>query len=404
MLTTASDPGQKTAVGLHGNVGGPSLTVLHVLEAIRGGTSRHVVDVVRATPGVAHHVAVPRSGRAAGDSGAVVDEAALPALVDAGAVLHPVEMRRTPVHPSNLGAAWVLGRLLRTLRPDVVHGHSAVGGALARIAAAGTGTPVFYTPNGVPPGRWSLAVERLLGPLTDTLIAVSPSEGKLAAEQKLVGPDRVAVVPNGIDLDLPAGPAVDVRALAGVPAGATVVGTVARLVPQKAPTLFVQVCAEVSRSDPDVHFLLIGLGPLQAAVDEAVASAGLGDRWHQIRHLPDAAAVLGQLDVFALLSAFEGGPYTPLEAMRAGTPVVLTDVVGNRDVVEPGVSGLVAPFGDVAALSGAVRGLIADPGYREAMVEAGRRRLEELFDTRVMGARMGELYRAAGWRDKTVRK
>jgi glycosyltransferase involved in cell wall biosynthesis len=370
------------------------VAVLHVLEAIRGGTSRHLVDVVRSTSGVAHHVAVPQSGRAADESGAVVDEAALDALVDAGAVLHPVEMRRAPVHPANLGAAWALRRLIRTIRPGVVHGHSSVGGALARIAAAGSCTPVFYTPNGVSPARMSLALERMLGRLTDTLIAVSPSEAKLATEQKLVRPERVVVVPNGIDVDPPRSE-VDIRTLAGIPEGAPVVGTVARLVPQKAPTLFVRVCAEVARTCLDVHFLLIGLGPLQGAVDEAVAAAGLSRRWHQIPHLPDAAAILGQFDVFALLSAFEGGPYTPLEAMRAGTPVVLTNVVGNHDVVEAGVSGVVAPFGDVAALAAAVTGLITDPEHRRSVGQAGRRRVEEQFDARLMGARLEELYREA---------
>jgi glycosyltransferase involved in cell wall biosynthesis len=369
--------------------------VLHVLEAIRGGTSRHLVDVVRSTSGVVHHIALPQSGRAAGASGAVVDEAALEAFVDAGAVLYPIEMRRTPGHPANLGAAWALRRLIRTIRPDVVHGHSSVGGALARIAAAGSGTPVFYTPNGVSPTRMSLALERLLGRFTDALIAVSPSEAKLAAEQKLIRPERVVVVPNGIDVDPPKREGPSIRALAGIPEGAPIVGTVARLVPQKAPKLFVRVCAEVAGTCPDVHFVLIGLGPLQGAVDEAVVAAGLSRRWHQIRHLPDAAAILGQLDVFALLSAFEGGPYTPLEAMRAGTPVVLTDVVGNRDVVEPGVSGVVAPFGDVAALAEAVTRLITDPDHRRSVGQAGRRRLEEQFDARLMGTRLEGHYRTA---------
>ena len=399
MITT--DRGRIAMESPYGSADRGRVTVLHVLEAIRGGTSRHLVDLVRATPVVAHHVAIPRSGRAADESGAVVDEAALDALIRAGAVLHPVEMRRTPAHPANLSAAWALRRLVRIVRPDVVHGHSAVGGALARIAAAGTQTPVFYTPNGVAPGRMSLAVERLLGRFTDRLIAVSPSEAELAAKQKLIRPERVAVVPNGIELDRPVGPAVNLRALAGIPEGAVVVGTVARLVPQKAPVLFVEVCAEVAKTCPDVHFLLIGLGPLQAAVDEAVTSSGLGPHWHQIPHLPDAAAVLDQLDVFALFSAFEGGPYTPLEAMRVGTPVVLTDVVGNRDVVEPGVSGLVGPFGDVAALAAAVTRLVADSGYRDAVGEAGRRRLEGQFDARVMGARLEELYRATGSPDKS---
>lgn len=366
--------------------------VLHVLEAIRGGTSRHVVDLVRSTPGIEHHVAVPRAGRAAAASGAVVDRKAVDVLDDAGAVLHPVEMRRSPVHPGNLAALWALRRLIRSIRPDVVHGHSQVGGAIARIAVVGLRTPVVYTPHGLTPNRALLGVERLLGRLTTTLIAVSPSEATFAKTSRLVRPERVVVVANGIDLTAPDTPAPDLRVMAGIPAGAPVVGTVIRLVPQKAPHLLVAVCSEVAKTNPDVHFLLIGLGPLQHEVDLAVAKAGLSSRWHQISHLPGAAAALGQLDVFVLLSAFEGGPYTPLEAMRAGVPVVLTDVVGNRDVVEPGVSGLIAPFGDVKGLAEAVSSLLGDPTRRRAVAAQGRRRLKARFGLAAMGASMTDLY------------
>lgn len=371
------------------------ITVLHVLEALRGGTSRHVVDVVRAVPEVRHHVAVPLEGGPATGSGALVDTAALDAFVSSGAVVHPVEMQRNPLHPANLSAVWKLRRLIRTIRPDVVHGHSSVGGALGRIAALGSSARAFYTPNGISPGRLSRLVERSLGPFTTTFVAVSESEGELARDLRLAAPGRIAVVPNGIDLDLPAAVDFDLRAAAGIPGSARIVGTVARLVPQKAPEIFVRVCAQVAAAHPDVHFVLIGLGPLQDVVDRLVSEAGIGERWHQIPHVPEAAAAIAQMDVFALLSAFEGGPYTPLEAMRAGTPVVLTDVVGNHDVVEPGVSGLVAGFGDIAGLAGAVNRILDDPQLAGSLADEARVRLEARFDARRMGSSLLSSYRQA---------
>ena len=105
--------------------------------------------------------------------------------------------------------------------------------------------------------------------------------------------------------------------------------------------------------------MLIGSGELEQPVDAAVIDAGLQERFTRIPSLPGAAGVLGQLDVFALSSRFEGGPYAPLEAMRAETPVVLTEVVGSRDTVEDGVSGLVVPPADVHALADAV--VVAPP-------------------------------------------
>jgi glycosyltransferase involved in cell wall biosynthesis len=367
------------------------LRVLHVLEAVRGGTSRHVADVVDSAQPIEHHVAVPPLVRGAQASGAVVDGAAVEQMRRSGAQIHHVDMRRTPVHPANVAAAVRLRRHIRRLGPDVIHGHSSVGGALARAAATGTGIPTLYTPNGLADGRAALAVERLLGPRTERLIAVSPSEGELAVRRRLIRSERLAVIPNGIDLHAPKAPG-ELRAELGLPAGTTLVGTVARLVEQKAPLDFVGVCAQVGARQSDAHFLLIGMGPMQADVDAAVARSDLGTRWHQVHHLPNAAAVLDQLDVFVLPSLFEGGPYTPLEAMRAGVPVVLSDVVGNRDAVEPGVSGVLCPFGATAAMADAVIGLLQDPARRAAMVVAGTERLRRHFDVRLMGAALVELY------------
>jgi glycosyltransferase involved in cell wall biosynthesis len=337
--------------------------VLHVLEAVRGGTSRHVLDVVRHTEGVVHHVALPMSERSASASGAEFDEATVDKLPEAGAVVHDVDMRRSPFHPANAAAVKRLRTLATQVDAALLHGHSAIGGSLARLAAFRK-LPVIYTPNGLPQGRASLAAERLLGRMTTRMVAVSESEAEMAVQLGLAEAKQVVVVRNGIDLPEEPGDTPDLRALAGIPQGAPLTGTVARLVPQKAPLFFVEICAEVARLKPDAHFVLIGMGPLQAAVDAAVAEAGLGGRWHQIRRLPDAGRVLGQLDVFVLASAFEGGPYTPLEAMRAGTPVVLSDVVGNRDVVERGVSGLLAPFGDAPATASHVVCLLAQRTLR----------------------------------------
>jgi glycosyltransferase involved in cell wall biosynthesis len=337
--------------------------VLHVLESLQagGGTGRHVLDIVRHAPGVRHEVAVPRRRH-----GWPPDPAMLAALQDAGAVVHLVGMRRKPLHPGNALALRRLRRVIVERRPAVVHGHSAIGGALARIA---TPAPIrrVYTPNGITPLRVGLAAERLLGPRTDVLVAVSAGEAALARELALVPADRIEVIPNGIDRDEPP-PGPDLRGLLGLPADTPLVGSVARLVHQKAPEDFVTVAARV----PHAHFLLVGTGPRQASVDRTVRSAGVADRWHHIPLLPDVASVLGQLDVFVLTSRFEGGPYTPLEAMRAGTPVVLTDVVGNRDATDNGRAGDLVAAGDVDGLARAVAGLLRDDERRRSLAAAGR--------------------------------
>ncbi len=364
--------------------------VLHVLEAVRGGTSRHVADIVRHAAGVRHVVAVSRPG---GDSssGAVYDRAAVETMRQAGALVVETSMHRTPWHPANAVAWRDLRRLARSSGPDVVHGHSSVGGALARLAGLAEQIPVVYTPNGVAQGRPYLLAERALGRWTDRWVAVSAGEAELALRHRLADPANLAVVANGIDLRRPP-PAGDLRCRLGLPAGTPLVGTVARLVDQKAPERFVRVAAAVGARLPEAHFLLIGMGPLQHLVDAEVARSGLGRRWHQIRHLDDAASALAQLDAFVLASRFEGAPYTPLEAMRAGVPVVLSDVVGNRDAVADGDSGFLRAASDTTGMANAVIGLLTDDRLRRSMTERAAARVARRFDAALMGRRLEALY------------
>jgi glycosyltransferase involved in cell wall biosynthesis len=322
--------------------------------------------------------------------GGVTDEAAEGHLRAAGATVHHLGMRRTPWAPANGAALVRLARLVRRVRPDVVHGHSSIGGLLARAAAIGTGLPRVYTPNGVTDvrvGRW---VERGLAPLTDRVVAVSDSEAAVVAELGLASPDRIATIPNGIDLA--AAERIDLRARLGIGPDTPLVGSIARLVPQKAPLDLVAAAAGIHAELPDARFVLVGDGALAGEVDAAVHAAGLEGALTRIPVLPGAAGMLADLDVFLLTSRFEGGPYAPLEAMREGVAVVLTDVVGSRDAVEDGRTGLLVPAGDPDAAAAAVLGLLADPVRRRALAGAARRRVAERFDVRAMGAAHDRLY------------
>lgn len=360
--------------------------VLHVLEALEGGTARYVVDVVRHTSATDHHVAIP-SRRVGGST----DEAATAMLRDAAATVHTVEMRRSPTRPRNAVALLELERLVRHLKPSIVHGHSSVGGALGRIAALRSAAARVYTPQGVATSRPALLAERALGRVTDRFVAASPSEADLVIEERLVRPARLLMIPNGVDLTHPTTD-VRLRERLRVPGDAPLVGTIARLVPQKAPEHFVRACGLVRAACPNAHFVLIGTGPLRQPVSGAVASLGLQGCFHHIPVLPNAAGVLDQLDVFALSSRFEGAPYAPLEAMRAGTPVVLTDVVGSRDAIVDGVSGLLVPPNAPELMAAAITELIYDPDRRRRMAQAALERLRLRFDVRAMGAALDEMY------------
>ncbi len=364
------------------------MRVLHVLEAIEAGVARHVTDVVGHVD-AEHHVLVPPER-----VGGFTDLAAFEGMEAAGARVHLQPMRRSVVDHRNVAAMVAARRLIRRSRPDVVHGHASIGGAIARVAATGTSAARVYTPNSLLPGRAATMAERQLGRLTDGLVAVSATEAELIARLRIVPPERITVIPNGIDLAAPAGGGAGLRSTLGIDPAAPLVGSIGRLAPQKAPEVFVRACARIARGVPAARFVLIGDGPLRSLVESEVRGAGLEESFVLIPGMQRAAAAMAELDVLALASRYEAGPYVPLEAMRAGTPVVLTDVVGNRDTVVDGESGLIVPPDDPEALAAAALRLLEDGTLRERLVEGGRARLAERFDVRMMAKALGELYRS----------
>jgi glycosyltransferase involved in cell wall biosynthesis len=360
--------------------------VVHALEAFAGGTERHLLDLVEHVPDVEHVVAVPSTHLGRPTASAAHRAQRL------GAIVEIVEMGRSAAPHRGAAAIGSMRSLIRRYRPAIVHGHSSIGGTIGRLAATATGVPVVYTPNGLARMQWALVAERYLAPRTDWFIAVSEGEREFALEQGLARPERITTIPNGIDLRPPSPLVPSLRQRLGIPEHAPLAGCVGRLTWQKAPEVYVAACELVGRQLPQAHFVLIGSGPLRETVQQMLEAARLGGRFHWLDALPGAASALGELDLYVLPSRFEGGPYTPLEAMRAGTPVILTDVAGNRDTVEHGVTGMLVPVDEPVELGRAMVHLLANPDHRAACAAAAADRLRASFDVRAAGGKTARVY------------
>jgi glycosyltransferase involved in cell wall biosynthesis len=362
-------------------VTGSPLVVLHVLEALSSGTSRHVVDLVRNAPEIEHHVAVP-----ARRSTGLTDESATEAIRSAGSTVHVIDMRRQPLTLANSRALPALARLARRVDADVVHGHSAIGGVLVRSLPIKAKR--VYTPHGFAQGRGAAAVERLLGRRTDALVAVSDSEADLAREAGFAPADRVVAISNGVEPGrTPRSGAL--REVLGLPEGALLVGSVGRLAPQKSPLDLLAAWRLVATARPDAHLVLVGDGPMSQQVEAAAAPL---PRVHLLRHLDDAASAIADADLFLLLSAYEGCPYVALEAARGGVPLLLTDVVGNRDIVRHGTTGVLVPHARPDLAAAEVLRLLGDAELRTRLAAAMSARLEQVFNVHEMAAAHRRLY------------
>jgi glycosyltransferase involved in cell wall biosynthesis len=300
----------------------------------------------------------------------------------------------------DLRAFGALLSLLRRVRPDVVHTHTAKAGALGRAAARVAGVPhVVHTFHGhVFEGYFGPAtsaavvrVERLLARMTDRVVAVSDEVGRDLTERFEVVPRaKLAVVPVG----LPLGEFLACDALRGalrrelsLSAEAPVVVFVGRLVAVKEPHAALDAWKLVRRDVPDATLVVVGDGDLapslRARNDAGVVFLG----WRR-----DLATILADADVALLTSRNEGTPVALVEAAAAAVPAGATRVGGVPSVVEDGATGVLVPPGDAAAAAAAVVSLLRDAPRRRAMGEAARARVVERFSDARLLADLRALY------------
>ena len=376
-----------------------------VMEATIGGTKRHLHELSVGLHARGWHVEVacPRvRAEAHGDTSFWDD------LSVAGIPLRPLPMERKVASRVNVEAIGTLARMIREASPriDVVHAHSAIGGAVARLAVLVAGLwgrrpAVVYTPHGFAfldgsPARRRgfLAVERILGLTTDRVIGVSPTEAEVAWRRRVVPRERAVAIPNGID------PATMPTSADGVRARAEegwdtspVVMTVARMTPQKDPSTWLRVAARIAASRSDVRFVWVWGGETAQEVRDEAHRLGIADRVDFVGYRPDARRLVAGANVFLLTSRFEGLPYSLIEALAVGVPVVATDVTGTRDVVRHGVTGLLSPAGDVEGLASHVLSMLRDPKRAAALATAGREDVVQRFSIDTMVEATSRVYR-----------
>jgi glycosyltransferase involved in cell wall biosynthesis len=279
-----------------------------------------------------------------------------------------------PVRPwRDVRALVSLVKALREIRPDLVCAHTAKAGWLARTAARLLGIPSTFTPHGwsmidrasLKPRAIFLWAERLAGYMGTRTINVCHYERRLATSYRVAAPESLDVVHNGIT-DVPF-----VRARPVTLQPPTLV-MVARYEEQKDHEILLEALAELTHLD--WRLALVGEGEREAPIRDRVAVLGLMDRVRLLPGNSDVAQVLLESQVFVLTTKFEAFPISILEAMRAGLPVVATDVGGIAEAVGHDETGLLVPAGDRGALRDALGRLIADPALRSKLGEAGRAR------------------------------
>ncbi|MFI1070691.1 glycosyltransferase [Streptomyces puniciscabiei] len=330
--------------------------VLHITQPVEGGVARFVADLAAAqrAAGLRVAVACPRRGM-------LTD-----ALRTAGCRVLPWDATRAP-GPQLPGEVARLARLLREVRPDVVHAHSAKAGLAARLAVRGRLPTVFQ------PHVWSFeAVDGVMAQAAlrweqfgarwaTRVLCVSEAERRTGEQSGITA--EWQVIPNGVDTNRfrPEG------SIARSAAGPLVV-CVGRLCRQKGQDVLLEAWPEVVRQEPAARLVLVGDGPdagrLRALAPASVEFAGPA---------PDAAPWYRAADVVVLPSRWEGMALVPLEAMACARPILVTDVDGARESLPPGhLPHCLVPPEDPDLLARALTALLRRAPLRAALGAQGR--------------------------------
>jgi L-malate glycosyltransferase len=287
-------------------------------------------------------------------------------------------------------AAWRLRREISARRIDVVHAHTAHAVSVGAMATLGTRVPLVVS------RRVDFHLRRNAGTRwkygrASVVVAISNAVADVLAGDG-VARDRIAVVPDGVDLRrvVEAAPA-ETLAACGVTPDRPLVVQVAQLVGHKDPVNFVRAIARVTRAGTKVQALLVGDGPLRDAVASEVERLELGDTVRLTGYRTDADSLLAAANVACLSSREEGMGSVLLDAMAFGRPIAATRAGGIPEVVVDGESGLLADPENPEALGAAIARLVNERALAERLAEGGRRRVRE-FSVERMTDRMLEIY------------
>jgi glycosyltransferase involved in cell wall biosynthesis len=237
------------------------------------------------------------------------------------------------------------------------------------------------------------SIEVALAPLATRVICVCEAERRVAAS---IGPSkRTRLVYNGIE---PLSPAPADPEIARLSETGPLICAVAELQPAKGVTTLIAAMPVVLERFPDANLTVAGEGIERQRLERQMIDLGVAERVHLLGSINNIAGLLGVANVVVQPSWSESFPYSMLEAMGMGMPIVATDVGGVGEAIEDQVTGCLVPAKDSAALAQATVDLLADPDRADALGNAARSRMLSQFRLDTMIDETLRVYREIGLR------
>lgn len=255
----------------------------------------------------------------------------------------------------------------------LVHAHGYSAANFGRLAAAMRKIPAVVHEHAILPVRpHQFVADALLRGLTSRAVGVSSAVADFLENGRCVPRARISVVHNGIDLarfrniELSMNEA---RARFDLPSGVPLIGCAARFRREKGQHVLLDALTLLHEAIPDCHIVLAGDGPDRLLLEKRAVDLGIADKVRFCGFVDDMPLFLRSLSMLVIPSLSEGFSFAAAEAMAAGCPVVASRVGGLPEVIEDGVTGLLFPPGDAAALAAAVRRILGDESLSSKLVE-----------------------------------
>ena len=287
-----------------------------------------------------------------------------------------------PDHEIDLGAAWRLSRVIKQLKPDLIHAHDPLAVTMAATAlsiAEPTPKPVMVASRRTEFRLKHSSFSRWTYAQVDGFIANSRVIGdRLVTEG--VPRAKITIVNEGVDVDrIERLQPANVRAAFYLPVQAPVVGNVAALVPHKGQHYLIDAAAIAVRQVPDVRFVIVGDGELRHALEEHIRHKHLERHVFLAGFRDDALELTKGFDLFVMSSISEGMCTALVDAMAASKPAVTTDAGAIPEVMVDGETGFLVPIRDHQAMAARIVQLLKNPKLRARMGEAALQRARDRF-------------------------
>ncbi|HEX8949988.1 MAG TPA: glycosyltransferase family 4 protein [Dissulfurispiraceae bacterium] len=319
-----------------------------------------------------------------------------------GIPVHSLPSLRRDVNPfRDIPAFLETLRVIRTVRPDVLHTHTSKAGFIGRIAGrvAGAGA-VVHTPHGhIFYGYYGrlltgifILLERIGARFSDRIVTLTDLEKREYIEKGIADDGRITTIPCGIFVKdfSPMGGAL--REELGIAPGIPLVGWVGRLDPVKGCGHFLGTCRLIKEELPDARYLVVGDGPLRREMEELSRSLGLSREVIFLGFREDIPSIMSSIDLLVHTPLNEGLGKVLLEAMASAKPIVAAKVGGIPEIVTHGLNGLLVPPGDCASGARESVKILKDRALAEKLGNEGRKRVAA-FDNSWMVEKTVELYR-----------